>query len=139
MAGNTYAQFLRFAVVGIIGFAVDAGILYVTLNIGFGPYIGRVISFVCAVIATWQINRRFTFTQRKPISLWREWQQYFLAMSLGGVCNYATYALALRLLPPDESAALLAVAAGSVAGMFVNFSSAKLWVFKPPSRTQNPQ
>ncbi|WP_250492654.1 GtrA family protein [Caballeronia sp. GAWG1-1] len=124
------SQFLRFAIAGGVGFLVDAGVLYVMLHLGAGPYLGRVVSFLCAVVATWQINRRITFTPGAHRSILREFYQYLLAMIGGGACNYAAYVLALRLLPAHALTPLAAVAAGSVAGMVVNFVLAKLWVFR---------
>lgn len=123
-------QFLRFALAGGIGFLVDAGVLYAMLWIGTGPYIGRVISFLCAVFVTWQTNRRLTFATDHGKSILREFAEYLLAMMAGGLCNYAAYAVALRLLPAGQATPLVAVAVGSIAGMFVNFASAKWWVFR---------
>ncbi|WP_244197926.1 GtrA family protein [Caballeronia ptereochthonis] len=126
---------MRFAIAGAVGFVVDAGVLYIALTGGCGPYLGRALSFLCAAFVTWQINRRITFTGRANGSLWKEWYQYLLAMSFGGACNYTVYAVALKLLPKGPAAPALAVAAGSIAGMFVNFLTAKLWVFRS-KRTQ---
>lgn len=124
------SQFLRFAVAGTIGFLVDAGVLYVALAIGLGPYIGRVVSFLCAAFATWQINRRLTFVVKHAESLWTEWLRYLTAMSVGGACNYGTYVVALMFLPKVTIAPLVALGAGSIVGMFVNFAFAKWWVFR---------
>ncbi|MBN3808175.1 GtrA family protein [Paraburkholderia sp. Ac-20347] len=124
-----YAQFFRFAIAGTIGFLVDAGVLYLALKCGTGPYVGRVISFLCAAFVTWQINRRTTFRGSKQHAWMTEWLRYLAAMSLGGICNYGAYAVALKTLPPGAFAPLLAVAAGSIVGMFVNFAFAKWWVF----------
>lgn len=128
---DTQREFLRFALAGVAGFIVDAGVLYLALALGCGPYIGRVVSFLCAAFVTWQINRRITFATRDSVSLWREWNQYLLAMSFGGACNYAVYAIAVEILPRSAARPALAVAAGSIAGMFINFLTAKLWVFRP--------
>ncbi|SED05070.1 Putative flippase GtrA (transmembrane translocase of bactoprenol-linked glucose) [Burkholderia sp. WP9] len=124
------AQFFRFAIAGAIGFLVDAGVLYVALAIGLGAYAGRVVSFLCAAFTTWQINRRLTFEVKRTGSLWREWLRYLAAMSVGGGCNYGSYVVALLFLPKVPIAPLIAVGAGSIAGMFVNFAFAKLWVFR---------
>jgi len=124
------AQFFRFAIAGAIGFLVDAGVLYVALAIGLGAYAGRVVSFLCAAFTTWQINRRLTFEVKRTGSLWREWLRYLAAMSVGGGCNYGSYVVALLFLPKVTIAPLIAVGAGSIAGMFVNFAFAKLWVFR---------
>ncbi|VWC28812.1 hypothetical protein BPS26883_06289 [Burkholderia pseudomultivorans] len=125
-----HRQAASFAVAGAIGFVVDAGVLYLMLRIGTGPYFGRVISFLCAAFTTWQINRRVTFSRSRGRSAWREWFEYLLAMAVGGICNYAVYVLTIRLLHAGTFAPLIAVAAGSLAGMVINFASAKLWVFR---------
>jgi putative flippase GtrA len=123
-------QVIRFVIAGVVGFVVDAGILYLALAAGLGYFAGRAVSFLCAVWATWQINRRYTFTSGHRESAWVEWWRYLAAMSVGGVVNYGAYSatvLALKRLP---FLPLLAVAVGSLAGMAVNFASAKLWVFR---------
>jgi putative flippase GtrA len=48
----------------------------------------------------------------------------------GGVVNYAAYSATVLLLPKSALLPLIGVAVGSLAGMTVNFVSAKLWVFK---------
>jgi putative flippase GtrA len=128
---RVHREFITFAVAGVIGFLVDSGVLYLMLWVGTGPYLGRVISFLSAVFATWQINRRFTFVvERNSRPIWREAYEYLLAMLVGGICNYAAYASAIKLLPDTATRPLLAVAFGSLAGMFVNFGIAKVWVFR---------
>lgn len=128
-----HRQFLRFACAGVVGFLVDASVLYLMLALGMGPYPGRLLSFLCAAFVTWQINRRLTFEPVASKSAWREWYEYLAAMAVGGVCNYGAYAEVLHLLPKNGVAPLIAVAVGSIAGMFVNFASAKLWVFRKRS------
>ncbi|WP_322063040.1 GtrA family protein [Paraburkholderia sp. J63] len=122
-------QLFFFAIAGTIGFLVDAGMLYLMLKLHTGPYIGRLISFLCAVFVTWQINRQYTFAPNQGRSLWREWNEYLAAMAFGGACNYGIYVLATRGLPNTAYTPLIAVALGSVTGMVVNFVSAKLWVY----------
>ena len=126
-------EVFRFAVAGVIGFVVDAGVLYGMLALGAGYFVGRCFSFVAAVWATWQINRRFTFAVDRNKSSWKEWWQYLFAMIGGGAVNYAAYAAAVVLLPKSGLLPIYAVALGSIAGMTINFLSAKLWVFKKRS------
>ena len=123
-------QFLRFAAVGTLGFVVDAGCLYLALAFGFGYYSGRVFSFLAAVLVTWQINRRFTFAVRAGEPLHVEGLRYLMAMLGGGAVNYGCYAATVYLLPKTAWLPLLAVAVGSVAGLAVNFLTAKFWVFR---------
>lgn len=130
MTKSTASQFLRFAIAGGIGFVVDVAVLYLAMAAGADFYLGRGISFLCAVFATWQVNRNFAFKASGSISLWQEWWRYLLAMLGGGVVNYACSAVAVMLLPPGPLAPMLAVAVGSIAGMSVNFISSKLFVFR---------
>lgn len=128
---NTRHEILRFAVAGIAGFVVDAGVLYLCLAAGLGYFAGRMVSFLCAVFCTWQINRRFTFASL-PVdgSLWSEWWRYLAAMSAGGAVNYAAYSVSVLTLKGIPLLPLLSVAIGSISGLAVNFIGAKLWVFK---------
>lgn len=131
------AQVLRFALVGVAGFIVDTGVLWVMLHLGAGYFAGRLVSFFAAVWTTWQLNRRFTFAGHRTESAWVEWWRYLAAMSVGGGANYAAYSAVVLALGHVAWAAwvpYLGVAAGSIAGLGVNFASARWWVFR--HRTQ---
>lgn len=121
-------QLGSFAVAGVLGFVVDVGVLYGAMALGAGWIAGRLLSFVAAAYSTWRFNRRFTFAA--TASPWREWWRYLASMTGGMLVNFLVYSLALSLLPAAWWAPGLAVACGSVAGMAVNFVSAKLFVFK---------
>ncbi len=126
---STQRQFLRFAIAGVVGFVVDAAVLYAALGVGLGYYLGRVLSFLAAAFTTWQINRRYAFTHQAGEDRLREWLRYLLAMLGGGIINYGVYALIIYNAPRGNWTPLFAVAAGSIAGLVANFLSAKLWVF----------
>jgi putative flippase GtrA len=121
-------QLLRFAATGVIGLAADVAVLYTALALGCDHYTGRVLSFLAAVLVTWRINRRYTFTPSG--SQWAEWWRYLGAMSGGALLNLGAYTLVLWLLPAAAWLPALGVAVGSLAGMSVNFLSAKYLVFK---------
>lgn len=127
------AELVRFALAGIAGLLVDVVVLYLALAAGMGYFAGRVLSFLVAVFATWRINRRYTFAAgagAAPQSAWAEWWRYLAAMLGGGLINYLAYSAAVTLLPPHALLPLVAVAAGSLAGMSVNYLSAKYLVFR---------
>jgi putative flippase GtrA len=126
---NVRSQFFRFAIAGIAGFIVDAGLLWLMLWIGLGYFAGRAVSFLVAVWVTWQLNRQFTFSDKQCESVWREWWRYLTAMLAGGCVNYATYSIVVLNLPPRVFVPYIGVAAGSLAGLAVNFASARWWVF----------
>lgn len=127
---NTLLQFWRFGVAGAIGFAVDVALLYLCLAAGTGFYPGRLVSFLGATLVTWQINRHFAFRGHETVSLWRQWWQYLFVVLGGGVVNYLVSALMIQFLPPHSWLPLLSVAAGSIAGMLVNFINTRVFVFR---------
>ena len=127
---NNYYQFARFAIVGIIGFVVDVSVLYIALHFGLEHWQGRAVSFLCAVLTTWVINRQLTFTAHKDMPILEEAIRYLVAMSLGGIVNYVTYLFVLIQFQTFQLLPLIGVAVGSVAGMCFNYFSAKIWVFK---------
>lgn len=122
------SQLLRFAVTGVIGLVADVTVLYGALALGCDHYTGRLLSFLAAVIVTWRINRRYTFTPSG--SQWSEWWRYVGAMSGGALLNLGAYLLTLWLLPPSPWLPALGVSLGALAGMTLNFLSAKFFVFK---------
>ncbi|HEX7964303.1 MAG TPA: GtrA family protein [Gammaproteobacteria bacterium] len=127
-----YGQFLRFALAGCIGFVVDVAVLYAALWAGLGYYAGRACSFLVAVAVTWQLNRRYTFSATRTLRLHSEWFRYLTAMLGGGAVNYACYTVIVASFPKTGLLPAVAVAAGSIAGLMVNFLTSKFWVFRPP-------
>lgn len=124
-------QFALFCIAGVIGFVVDAGIVQGLVGVGgFDPYLSRVVSFLCAMTATWLFNRRYTFVAGRDESLGREWLRYFVAMLGGFAVNYGIYAALVYSVPLVSVWPVLGVAAGSIAGLAVNYASSRYWVFR---------
>jgi putative flippase GtrA len=124
-------QFLKFALVGVIGFCVDASVLLLAVRwLPINLYEGRIISFLAAVTVTWILNRTFTFQRPKTQSYLMEWVRFASSNAVGGLINYATYAWLIAAVVPIRHMPPVAVACGSLAGMIVNFSMMKLFVFR---------
>lgn len=112
-----------------MGFIVDAGLLQLLADT-LGPYIGRLISFVTAVVTTWVLNRSFTFAERQSgLSLLQEFGRYFSAMIAGGSVNYALYAALVYFVKTVAQQPILGVVAGTLAGLSINFTLSKRWIF----------
>lgn len=128
-------QFALFCLSGVIGFIVDAGVVQALVSFAqLDPYVARLFSFLCAVTATWLFNRRYTFTSTRNESVLRESMRYLGAMLGGFAVNYAVYAALVYAFSPVREWPVLGVAAGSVAGLVVNYLSSRYWVFRhPPS------
>jgi putative flippase GtrA len=123
------SQFLHFALIGALGFLVDAASLQAFLNIaGLDLYWARGGSFLIAVTFTWWMNRRFTF-QSSDNRLLLEWGRFLAANSLGGAVNLGTYAALVATLDLVASFPVLGVAVGSIAGLAVNFVGSRFFVF----------
>lgn len=128
-------QFVRFGMVGVAGFVVDASVLHLVMRyLGAGHYVGRVISFLAAATVTWGLNRRFTFKDRTALPATTEWARFVAANSVGGVLNYAVYSLLVAMVPTVRAFPTLGVAAGSLAGLVANFALSKRLVFVPAAR-----
>jgi putative flippase GtrA len=124
--------FLRFGVVGAAGFAVDYGVLHAMVAFaGVGPYVGRFVSFPVAVLATWLLNRTFTFRQPTAHGPLRQAMVYAAVQGAGGVVNIAVYSAALALVPSLKDLLIVPLACGSAAGLCLTFLGAKHIAFKP--------
>ena len=120
--------FIRFAVVGTFGFLVDATALTVALDHGAGLYLGRAISFLTAATTTWYLNRKITFESR-DLRIFREWLRFLLANAVGGLANFVVYAALVAFVSVFAHHPILAVAAGSVTGLTLNYLLSKRIVF----------
>jgi putative flippase GtrA len=123
-------QGLRFAAVGVVGFFVDAGVLTLAMSLlGLNIYSARVLSFLTAVTATWAMNRAFTFKERASPSMVKEWVRFCAANAVGGLVNLGTYVLLVNTVAIAHDLPVVGVAAGSLAGLSVNFTLSRIFVF----------
>ncbi len=132
-------QFLSFCVVGTVGFVVDVAILY-ALSPWTGWYLGRLFSFLGAATATWHLNRLFTFSDladTAKFSMWQQYWRYIVAMLGGASVNYLAYTITLHF-NSSSWAPTLGVALGSVAGLLVNFVSARKVAFRTTQPNPKP-
>ncbi len=128
------AQFVRFAMVGTVGFVVDESVLAIMhLLFGLGPIWARVISITCAMGCTWWGNRTLTFphaaARGSAKAIVFEWLRFLAANSLGAVVNFSTYATLLRFAPAPLSNPYLATMCGVGIGMLFNFVASRTVVF----------
>ncbi len=127
-------QFIRdcifFGAVGTIGFLVDVAVLYSIAGL-IGLFYGRAVSFLAAVLATWLLNRRWTFRHRSSgLASSREFAVYLTLMLVGGAVNYAVYMGLVVLYKFVLQNPVIGVAAGSLAGMLINFLASRLILFR---------
>jgi putative flippase GtrA len=121
-------RFLSFSIIGAFGFIVDSSVLYLGLELGLGLRSGRVVSYLVAVTATWALNRRFTFgaSRRRAVI---EWARFAITQLAGAAVNLGTYFALVAASGFVARFPVLGVAAGSIAGLGVNFVAARAFVF----------
>lgn len=123
------AQFLRFGVVGAIGFVIDTATVY-GLRYTLGLYGAGIVAYVVAATGNWVLNRIWTFRGQGSGAAHRQWAMFMLTNLGGFVLNRGTYALLVTFVAVAARQPVIATAAGAVAGMFVNFSLSRRLVFR---------
>ena len=129
--GGLARQFASFGLVGAFGFAVDAT-LFLLLSGHFRWPIAtaRGSSALCAITATWALNRQLTFARRKSPRRSTEFLRYVLVQIGGLVVNLGVFAFALWVAPPLRSTPIVALALGAAAALLFNFASARTLAFR---------
>lgn len=123
------AQFLRFGTVGTAGFMVDTTVVYATKG-ALGLYGAGAVAYLVAATATWLFNRIWTFRGRGSGPAHRQWLTFLAANLLGFVLNRGTYFVLVTISTRCADQPVLAVAAGAIAGMFMNFHLSRSVVFR---------
>jgi putative flippase GtrA len=123
--------FIRFGMVGAAGFSVDWLVLHImTDRVGLDPFTGRLVSFSVAVVATWLLNRSFTFrhqTRHGPI---RQAVLYASVQGIGGLANIGAYSAAIKAIPALGHLLVVPLAIGSAVGLCLTFLGSKHLAFR---------
>jgi putative flippase GtrA len=106
-------RFGRFAIVGGVGFVIDAGLLaFLHHGAGLDPFLARLVSIVVSALCTWRLNRavKFGVSQRSQAE---EGMRYGAVAALAAGLNYLIYATLLVWpgLPPVVAAVLATLTA----------------------------
>ena len=121
---------VAFGCVGIVGFMVDAILLTAMISyLGWGVYSARVISATAAVLATWLLNRHWTFKDRASDNKIRESSTYAGIQLLGVVINFSVYGISIYLSSTLMEYPVLAAAMGSITALLFNFTASKRYAF----------
>jgi putative flippase GtrA len=125
----TLVQFLMFGIVGAVGFLADTATVY-ALRHALGLYGAGAVAYGVAASVNWILNRLWTFRGKGSGPAHQQWAR-FLLVNLGGfVLNRGTYAVLVTFVPICAAEPVWAVAAGAIAGMFLNFSLSRSMVFR---------
>jgi putative flippase GtrA len=126
---DTLVQFAKFGVVGVIGFLVDTAIVY-GLRASLGLYGAGAAAYVIAASGNWLLNRMWTFRGKGSGPVHQQWALFMTTNLLGFALNRGTYALLVTFVARCAEQPVYAVAAGGIAGMFLNFRMSRSVVFR---------
>jgi putative flippase GtrA len=125
----TLLQFLMFGTVGVAGFLADTATVYL-LRFRLGLYGAGAVAYGVAATVTWMLNRLWTFRGRGSGPAHRQWARFLLVNLAGFALNRGTYAALVTFVPLCAAEPVYAVAAGAIAGMFINFNLSRTMVFR---------
>ncbi len=124
------ASFARFALVGVVGFVVDAGLLQALVMLGWGPVAARCVALPVAVFATWLLNRGFTFPEAQQGPALPSLARYVAVSAVGASVNFMVYTALVMASAIMAAHPVLAVAVGSAIAMLVNYLGSKHFAFR---------
>jgi putative flippase GtrA len=122
-------QFIRFAVVGVIGLIIDTASVY-GLRSALGLYGAGLAAYAIAASGNWVLNRIWTFRGQGSGPAHRQWALFMVTNLIGFVLNRGTYVVLVMFVTVAADQPVIATAAGAVAGMFVNFALSRRLVFR---------
>jgi putative flippase GtrA len=126
---RTLSEFAMFGTVGLFGMILDTATVY-GLRGMMGLYAAGVIAYVVAATGNWMLNRIWTFRGQGGGPAHRQWVRFIAANSAGFVLNRGTYAILVTWLPLAAEEPVIAIVAGSIMGMVVNFYLSRRIVFR---------
>lgn len=127
IAAPTVHKFVRFALVGGLGFIADIGMLALFMELGADPLISRVGSILIAMVVTWRLNRAITFGASASSQV-TEAGRYFTVAASVALLNYLIYAAIILIVPACPP--MLATAISTGICMFASFAGYGRFVFK---------
>ena len=122
-------SFLRFGIVGASGVPVDTAAVY-AFRTTLGIYAAGALAYIIAATWTFAFNRLWTFRDQVHDALWRQWLVFLGANLSGMVLNRGSFFLLVTVSPLCMRYPVIAVAAGSLAGMTANFIASRRLVFR---------
>ncbi len=126
MTPEIWKHLSRFLQVGAIGFAIDAGLLWLLIyQFYMPPVMSRGISFVVTIAVTFVLNAKYTFSVNVRGS---SMTRYVVIQLVGAGLNFVSYTW-LVLEGPLTERPLVALIVGSALAASHNFLMMRRFVF----------
>ena len=120
---------IKFAAVGLVGFAIDAILLKIGLAMHLGPAWARLISLTLAMQVTFAINRTHVFRCRGTEGLPRQWCAYMATNGFGNFCNYWIFVTLSSLHGQLVAEPFVALPISAFTAYLINYAGVRLVVF----------
>ena len=120
---------VKFALAGLVGFVVDAGVLHLGLSSGLSPAVARAVSIICAMQVTFLINGVVIFKCLTLKNCARHWAAYMFTSGFGNFCSYMIFITLTSLHGNVLSKSWIAFPASTFAAYLINFAGARFLVF----------
>ena len=120
-------RFIRFGLVGGVGFVVDLGVVFALVYVfELDPVVARIPAWITAVSTTYLFNLLFTFrsTRFKLVNRRQKLARYclyILSQLGGGLLNILSFVLLVSLFGVPWS---IAIVIGTLFGMILNYLGA---------------
>ncbi len=128
-------NFIRFGIVGVLGFCWDTGTVY-ALRPFTNLYVAGTCGFLIAATANWVINRLWTYRHQQHAAPHVQWARFMTANAIGFVFNRGVFFTLVSKYFSNATKTdtfhtqpVLAIAAGSIAGLCFNYFLSKRFVF----------
>ena len=121
-------KIILFVFTGAIGFITEVTIIPIAVSfLEVSPIAARTVSFPIAVLTTWMINRKITFTSENRAI--EELSKYVFIQVIGGLINLSVYYVIVTSQSFDLIGPALALAASSLCSMLFTYIGTHKLVF----------
>lgn len=134
--GRIAVQVPSFALVGLVGYVIDAAVTYAgAMYAGLSPELARPPGFVIATLVNFLLNRAITFRHSEAPAV-RAFLRYCAVASAGLAVNYAVYSACVFTAPRFSVAVTPAilpvfVAVGVEVATVITFLGFRFFAFRP--------
>lgn len=127
-------MFIRFLLVGGVGFCIDAGLTYLLIQLTIAPWLARIPAIFLAMVFTWLANRYFTYRVTRARST-IEAMHYSIVALIMALVNYLIYIFLVRYGIWPVAAVTLATACQTM----ISFHAYRHFVFREAKITMTSE
>jgi putative flippase GtrA len=98
--------------------------------LGWGAVSARAVAIPVAVLATWALNRRFTFPEAQGGPALASLARYIGVSAVGAAVNFIVYTALVLTSATVAAHPMAGLAAGSIAALLVNYLGSRHFAFR---------